>query len=75
MGKKKTTEGIEYYAFVENPKPLPENFSLCDGNIEGWLKKRYSRSNNFGVDHLIRDGRLVVRFKTIPKKIYSQKNM
>lgn len=56
MKKKRTSEGIEYYAFVENPKPLPENFSLCDGNITSWLKKRYTSPNNFGVDYLKRDG-------------------
>ncbi len=53
----KTKEGIEYRAFVENPKTIPEIFSLCDGdNIEDWLEEKYSSSSNFGVDHLLKEG-------------------
>lgn len=50
----KTTEGIEYWAFVPTPKDLgPNTPTLCNGlSIKEWLDKKFSSRCNFGIDNL-----------------------
>lgn len=49
----KTTEGIQYWAFVDNPRTLSENPSLCGGlSIKEWLDRRFSSTCSFGLDNL-----------------------
>ena len=50
---KKTIEGINFWAFVNDPAPLPENVSICNGeDIKKWLESKY----NSGPDALVRTG-------------------
>lgn len=43
----KTVEGIEFWAFVESPADMKENYSLCNGeNIKEWLNSMYQGSFN-----------------------------
>ena len=49
----KTSEGINFWAFVENPTELKDNVSLCNGKtVKEWLTMKFSSRVNFGVDDL-----------------------
>lgn len=54
----KTTEGIDFYAFVPYPAKLKESTTLCEGkSIKSWLKEKYNSVSSFGLDNLLYDGR------------------
>ena len=50
----KTTEGIEFVAFVDEPAEFKScTRTLCIGEtVQDWLKKKYSSRCNFGMDSL-----------------------
>lgn len=51
----KTTEGIEFWAFVSDPKDLgTDTPTLCNGlSVKEWLDKKFSSRCNFGTDNLV----------------------
>lgn len=50
----KTTEGIEYWAFVSEPKQLDEAPTLCRGlPIKEWLEQNYDGGCHFGTENLL----------------------
>lgn len=49
----KTSEGITFWKFVENPVELNDNVSLCDGKtVKEWLDMKFSSCANFGAYNL-----------------------
>lgn len=50
----KTSEGISFWAFVENPAETKSTVSLCGGKtVKEWLDAKFSNIVNFGADHLL----------------------
>lgn len=49
----KTTENINFWAFVQHPADLKGGISLCNGkSVKEWLNSKFSSRTNFGVDNL-----------------------
>ena len=48
----KTTENIEFWAFVSEPRKLEDSVSLCNGkSVKEWLDKKFGGGYNFGLDN------------------------
>ena len=49
----KTSEGIEFWAFVSEPRKLADKVSLCNGkSIKEWLSMKFDNGYHFGIDNL-----------------------
>ena len=49
----KTTENIEFWAFVSEPRELKETVSLCNGKtVKEWLNMKFDNHYHFGIDNL-----------------------
>lgn len=49
----KTTENIEFWAFVDEPAELSDSVSLCKGkSVKEWLEMKFSSGCSFGIDNL-----------------------
>ena len=51
----KTIEGVEFWAFVENPAEMVENPALCqEKTVKEWLKVKFN--GGFSCNELVKDG-------------------
>ena len=49
----KTTENIEFWPFVSEPRELSETVSLCGGkSVKEWLSMKFDNGYHFGIDNL-----------------------
>ena len=49
----RTTENVEFWAFVSEPRMLSDSVSLCGGkSVKEWLSTKFDSGYHFGIDNL-----------------------